>query len=186
MSDLNSVGLHAEIAAGIIDDGEVNKVKADVAKMKEDISDLEVKALPTNNGETGMQFLARVDVYDLLTDDNGDQLVDDAGNQLFAPKYDNISTRVEALEKGAKIITFTMGSSITEEEWTAMGYTIEDLAKSFVESKIYATDSRTITRVLSAILTSNKTLSLETLVLPISLPILYADFIKALNELKKG
>lgn len=98
MSDLNSVGLHAEIAAGIIDDGEANKVKADVAKMKEDISDLEVKALPTNDGETGMEFLARVDVYDLLTDEAGYLLVDNEGEPLFGAVNANTDEAKAALK----------------------------------------------------------------------------------------
>lgn len=39
--------------------------------------------LPVRDGESGMDFLARVDVYDLLTDGEGNLLVDNEGEPLY-------------------------------------------------------------------------------------------------------
>lgn len=99
MSDYPTVAFN--LGAGYIDDAKVNEVAEKVEAMQKDVTDLNAKSLPTDDGETGMDFLARIDAYDLLTDAEGDYIADDEGKPMYGAVYNCALAIAKEAEKAA-------------------------------------------------------------------------------------
>lgn len=82
MSDYPTVAF--TLGTGYVDDAKVNALEREVEGLKAQVETLAQKALPTEDGESALDFLARIDLLDLIVDADGDQITDNTGDTYIA------------------------------------------------------------------------------------------------------